>query len=109
MKKKSNDIIARILANQTGIPWTTEYKFHPVRKWRFDYANPDLKIAVEVEGGIWTNGRHTTGSGFAGDMVKYNEAVVLGWHLLRFTPDQMTKTDTYETIRRLITNLNTAK
>lgn len=104
---KANDITARILATQTGVAWKTELRFHPVRKWRFDYANEQLKIAIEIEGGVWTGGRHVSGSGFMGDMEKYNEAVVLGWKLLRFTPEQMTKSATYETIRRLITNINT--
>ena len=106
MKPKSNDITARILATQTGIAWATEYRFHPTRKWRFDYANEQFKIAIEIEGGVWTGGRHVSGSGFIGDMEKYNEAVVLGWKLLRFTPEQMTKSATYETIRLLITNTN---
>ena len=109
MKPKSNNITARILATQTGIAWVTEYRFHPTRRWRFDYANEQFKIAIEIEGGVWTGGRHTSGSGFTADMEKYNEAVLHGWFLLRFTPDQMTKTATYETIRRLINNLNTNK
>lgn len=66
-----------------------EYRFHPTRKWRFDYAFPDEKIALEVEGGIWTRGRHTRGKGVLGDMTKYNEAAIMGWTLLRTTPDQL--------------------
>lgn len=55
-----------------------EYHFHPVRKWRFDFAYPDKMLAIEVEGGTWNRGRHTRGQGFEDDCEKYNEAVVLG-------------------------------
>lgn len=68
----------------------TEYKFCKDRKWRFDYAFVKQKIAVEQEGGAWSGGRHTRGSGFIKDMEKYNKAVMLGWRVLRYTPDQMT-------------------
>ena len=64
-----------------------EHRFHPTRKWRFDFAFPDHKLAVEIEGGIWANGRHTRGSGFKADMEKYNEAALLGWKVLRFDGD----------------------
>lgn len=67
-----------------------EYKFHPIRRWKFDFADPKNKIAVELEGGIWTNGRHTRGKGFKADTEKYNEAVKLGWKVLRYCGiDQM--------------------
>ena len=75
-----------------------EYKFHPKRKWRFDYAWPDYKIALEVEGGIWTKGRHVRGTGFLKDMEKYNAATVLGWRVLRTTPTDLLKTDTLDLI-----------
>ncbi len=66
-----------------------EYAFHLTRKWRFDLAWPDMRIAVEIEGGAWTQGRHTRGKGYIADMEKYNEAALLGWLVLRFTPEQM--------------------
>lgn len=61
-----------------------EYKFHPTRKWRIDFAWPALNLAVEIEGGIWNGGRHTRGSGAAADMEKYNELSMAGWRLLRY-------------------------
>jgi very-short-patch-repair endonuclease len=67
------------------LPATTrEHKFHPVRKWRIDFAWPSRKLAVEIEGGIWTQGRHTRGAGVRADMEKYNALASLGWTLLRF-------------------------
>lgn len=63
-----------------------EFRFHPGRCWRLDYAWPDHKLALEVEGGVWTGGRHTRGAGFLRDMEKYNALAVAGWRLLRCTP-----------------------
>jgi very-short-patch-repair endonuclease len=57
----------------------------PERQFRFDFAWPERKVAVECEGGIWSSGRHTRGSGFERDCDKYNLAVRLGWKVLRFT------------------------
>lgn len=62
-----------------------EHKVAKCRQWRFDYAFPDKKIAVELEGGTFTGGRHTTGTGYRGDCIKYNCAASLGWTVLRFT------------------------
>ena len=66
-----------------------EFLFHRKRKWRFDLAWPELLIAVEVEGGVWTGGRHVRGQGYEGDCEKYNEAQLAGWMVLRFTPGMM--------------------
>ncbi len=68
-----------------------EYRFHPERRWRFDFCIPEKKIAIEIEGGTWASGRHTRGSGFAADCEKYNEAAALGWRVFRFTPDMVKK------------------
>lgn len=64
----------------------TEVRFDPTRRWRFDFAFPAHKVAVEVEGGTWTNGRHSRGEGFEQDCEKYNEAALLSWIVLRVTP-----------------------
>lgn len=63
----------------------TEFRFHKTRRWRFDYAWPHHKLALEVDGGVWTQGRHTRGAGVEKDCEKYCEAVVQGWRILRVT------------------------
>lgn len=70
-------------------PYQTEYLFHSERGWRFDFAWPDKMVAAEIEGGVFSGGRHVRGEGFSEDIEKYNQAVILGWKLLRFTPQQL--------------------
>lgn len=71
-----------------GLPTPEEeYKFLQDRRFRFDFAWPTYKVAVEVEGGAWSNGRHTRGQGYIDDCKKYNLAVMWGWSLLRYTKD----------------------
>ena len=77
--------------NLSGLEWEREFRFHSSRKWRFDYAIPDQKIAIEYEGGIFQKGRHVRGKGYANDVEKYREAVLLGWKLLRYTVIDMQK------------------
>lgn len=83
------DLIFQIKACGLPLP-TREYAFAKPRRWRFDCAYILEKIAVEVEGAVWTEGRHTRGSGFVADIEKYNEATLRGWRLLRVTTDQVT-------------------
>jgi very-short-patch-repair endonuclease len=61
----------------------------PVTEYRFDLAWVDRKIAVEAEGGTWSGGRHTTGTGFAKDCEKHNAAALAGWIVLRYVGDQV--------------------
>ncbi len=65
-----------------------EYRFDAERMWRFDFAIPELKIGIEVEGGIHSGGRHTRASGYTKDMEKYNAASQQGWTVLRYTTRQ---------------------
>jgi len=81
--------------NVLGINAFTEYKFHEKRKFRFDIAVRDEKIAIEYEGGTYTNGRHIRGKGYARDCEKYNLAVMNGWSVLRYTVD-ITKSPAWE-------------
>ena len=69
-----------------------EYQFHPSRRWRFDYAWPLHKLALEVEGGLWTQGRHTRGAGALADLEKYSEAAIAGWRVIYATPGDLSTT-----------------
>lgn len=71
------------------INFEQEYKFHPERKWRADFFITGTNILIEVEGGIWSGGRHTRGKGFIADMEKYNAAAILGFKVLRFDTQQV--------------------
>ena len=66
-----------------------EFRFSPVRRYRFDFAWEPEKVAVEVEGGVWVRGRHTRGKGYESDCEKYNLAQRLGWLVLRYTPEMV--------------------
>lgn len=69
---------------EAGLPEPVrEHIFAPPRRWRFDFCWPTRMIAVEVEGGVWIKGRHTRGSGFVGDIAKYNRAVKDKWAVYR--------------------------
>lgn len=68
-----------------------EHRFHPERKWRFDFAWLERKVAFECEGAIYTNGRHTRGSGFEKDCEKYNAAMILGWRVFKVTRSMVEK------------------
>jgi very-short-patch-repair endonuclease len=82
-----------------------EYRFAPPRRWKFDLALPDQKIAVEQEGGLWIGGRHNRAQGFIRDMEKYNEAVQLGWRLLRFTPAEVRTGIACAAVHRLLNTI----
>lgn len=98
------DVFTTICKTDLKVDCVKEYKFHPVRRWRFDYAIVEHKIALEVEGGVWTQGRHTRSQGFLGDMEKYNTATLMGWRVFRCTPDTLYKMTTINLLRQAINN-----
>jgi very-short-patch-repair endonuclease len=101
-KAPVRDIFTSICKTDMGVECVKEFKFHPTRKWRFDYAIPEHKIALEVEGGVWTGGRHTRSKGFLNDVEKYNTGTLLGWRIFRVTPDDLFKTKTMNMIKQAI-------
>lgn len=103
-KPPLRDVFTVICKTDLKVDCVKEFNFHPVRKWRFDYAVPEHKIALEVEGGVWTGGRHTSPKGFLGDIEKYNTATLMGWRVFRTTPDDLYKKKTLDLMKSAILN-----
>jgi hypothetical protein len=78
-----------------------EYRFHTTRKWRFDIAWPQSKIAIEVQGGIWSQGAHSRGAGQRRDMEKHNAATSLGWRVFYVEPKNLCLMDTISMLWRV--------
>ena len=76
------------LLKHMGYPVVEEFRFHPSRRWRFDIALPLSKVAFEIDGGVWTQGRHTRGAGWHKDNEKMTEALILGWRVFHTTPSK---------------------
>lgn len=103
-KTQLTDLFTTMCKNDLNVIVTKEYVFHPSRKWRFDYAIIENKIALEVEGGTWIQGRHTRPLGFINDMEKYNAATILGWRVLRVTPATLYSINTFNMLKEAINN-----
>ncbi len=73
-----------------------------LKDWRFDFAWPARKLAVEVEGGAHVGGRHTRGVGFEEDCLKYHRAMELGWTVYRCEGKLIRRGDAADLISRLL-------
>lgn len=83
-----DDLLA--ILKRAGFPDPVrEYEFFPSRKWRFDCAWVDVKIALEFEGAAHTGGRHTRGPGYTSDCVKYSRAAICGWIVIRVVAEHI--------------------
>ena len=89
-QKQEYPIFEAIIKQTLKRPVVKEFKFHPKRKWLFDFAVPELMIAIEIEGAIFAKARlgHSSGKGIKQDMEKYNMAQLMGWKVLRYMPEQ---------------------
>lgn len=85
--------------------YTKEHRFDEKRRWRIDFAFVPQRLAVEIEGAIWQQGRHTRGSGFLKDLEKYNTLTLLGWRLLRFSPEWVRDGSALEATQRALANV----
>jgi very-short-patch-repair endonuclease len=104
--KIEKDIFIAYIKQTVNINLIAEYKFHKTRKWRFDFVCLEHKLAIECDGAVWANGRHTRGSGYVGDMEKFNQAALYGFRVLKFQPKEMLTLQTAELIKECCTNNN---
>lgn len=72
-------------------PWVRNFKFHPQRKWEIDFAWPHERIGAEIDGGLYQpgGGAHSRPENILRDIEKHNALIVLGWHVMRFTPQMV--------------------
>lgn len=78
-----SEIISTLI--RMKIPYVQEYKFDSKRKFRFDIYIPSLNCAIEYEGIVSENSRHTNLLGYSKDCEKYNLAAINGIKVLRYT------------------------
>jgi hypothetical protein len=78
----------------------------PRRRWAFDWAWPAFRVSAEREGGTWAEGeeagRHSRGKGYRDDCVKYSNAAILGWCVVRFTSDMEASGEALALIERAL-------
>lgn len=79
-----------------------EFRFDPTRRWRLDFAWHGPRVALEVEGGTWTNGRHTRGAGFEADCEKLSAAAIYGWCVIRATTGQVKRGEALAWVKEAI-------
>lgn len=89
MPRKSHleERFSKLLTFKRLTPFEEQYRFHPVRRWRFDFAILPCFLAIEIQGGTYLRHRtgHTTAKGHQNDVDKHNAAIELGWTMLYFT------------------------
>lgn len=100
---KYNSKIVLAYFKEVGLPKPlVEYKFHPERKWQFDFAWKDLYVALEVQGGIFIKGRHNQGAAMLKEWEKLNVAACLGWKILYCQPEDLCLLSTAFMIKRAL-------
>ena len=98
--KSTLHLFLKVMAKKHGVVADPEHKFHPKRRWKFDYAFPELKLAVEYEGIFSAKSRHTSIVGFTNDCEKYSEAALLGWIVIRVTAKMVQDGRAFDLIRK---------
>lgn len=83
------------------LPYQQEYKFHPTRRWKFDFAWVERKIAIEINGGSWVSGRHNNAVSLELDYEKLNEAQMMGWQVFQLTGNMLKRGDLEEMLLRI--------
>lgn len=86
MKPNEAHLLIEHYLTELNVGWVREFRFDGNRRWRADFAVPEHRVLIEVDGGAFVHGRHTRGVGFQNDCDKQNAATAQGWRVFRFTP-----------------------
>lgn len=101
LKPAREDEFELMLRHERIGGWIRQYKFHPTRQWRLDFAWPHEKFAIEIDGGMFNNGGHVRPFGIKADYEKAEALHLLGWRLYRLYPDMYLKANTWPTVVRM--------
>ena len=99
MKLNPAHALLEIHLKELGLEFDREVKFSLDRRWRFDYVLEN-NIAIEIEGSVYAQGRHTRGKGFEADCEKYNTATTMGWRVLRFSTGQILRGEARDFLKK---------
>ena len=84
------------ICKQNGLPEPEpEVRFHATRRWRFDWGWKDQRVALEIDGGVWSGGAHGRGTGIVRDQEKHNYAACMGWIVIRCVPRDLHSAATF--------------
>jgi very-short-patch-repair endonuclease len=86
--KREANLVLEAHMKELGLDFVREFKFYWKRKWRADYLFPSMTL-VEIEGAVFTQGRHTRGAGYVKDLEKYRMAAALGYRVFRFSTQEV--------------------
>lgn len=101
---KYNPAIFQAVCVSSGIDKPeSEFRFYDSRKWRFDFAWPKQRVALEVQGGVWTGGRHSRGAAMLKEWEKLNTAAMTGWRILYCQPRDLCMTETIDAVKEALT------
>ena len=94
----------RLWSELQGPALIREFRFCK-RRWRFDFAHLDSKVAIEIQGGTRNQGRHVRHEGYKADVEKTNEAQRLGWLVHQLTYDMITVNELEKIINLVFSRL----
>jgi len=107
-KSEAEELLALHLRMLHLPPPVREHKFHKTRRWRFDFAWPELKLACEVEGlTAGQGGRHQRIAGFNADLEKYEAAMLDGWIVYRASQTMVKSGRAASVCEAMLTKLET--
>ena len=101
MANSQYELLLALHLKELGLEFVQEYRFCSNRKFRADFFVPD-NLLIEINGGVWTSGRHNRGQGYINDLEKINLAQSLGFVVLQFTTDQVSDGNAKEYIKNYL-------
>jgi very-short-patch-repair endonuclease len=89
-KERLVETFADLWLQLGGQALVRELRFDATRRWRFDFAHEGARVAIEINGGVWSGGRHVRGAGYLRDREKVNTATLAGWRVFELGTGQVT-------------------